>query len=206
VYIGDIVDVIQEGIKKVTSTEEFEELEICQLYEVVNGVEVYAVLDINDKDVMEMLWPFAVMMSDHKTVISQKIWDCHVQKHSVLSLPEVATKIWTPVFIEIQQLIGKFYDKSVTLKEIIYYLKNISPQELQEEITRLVKGYNWCLDKSMSYAWIPEFVESVSNYNDACEAQSAAKLILTAKDALMLTGNFQELEQFKSEVFSSSSK
>ena len=78
--------------------EEYVNIEICELYEVIKG-EVYAILDINDKDVMEMLRPFTIMMEEYKTVISQYIWNCYVQKHSeVLSLPEVATKIWAPVF------------------------------------------------------------------------------------------------------------
>ena len=191
---------LKEGLQKVESTEEYEELEICELYEVINGEEVYAILTINDKNVMEVLKPFAVMMSEYKTVISQNIWSCHVRKYSAITLPEVVTKVWTPVFNEIKQLIEKFYDKSVTLKEINIYLKDILPQNLEEEIGKLVKGCNLCLDKEASTTWISQFVVSVNYYRDSCEAQVAAELILTAKDALMLAGSFEELAKFKSEV------
>ena len=201
IRIGDIVEFLQEGLQKVDSAEEYAELEICELYEVINGKEVYATLTINDKDVIEMLKPFVVIMEEHKTVIAHQIWHCHLQNHSVpISLPEVATKIWAPVCTEIQQFIEKCYDQSITLKEIDHYLKDVLPQNLEEVICRLVNGYNLCLDKPVSTTWISQFVISVNYYRDACTAQVAAQLILTAKDALMLEGNFKELEKFKSKV------
>ena len=183
------------------SKEEYASIEICQLYEVINGEEVYAILDINDRDVMEMLQPFATMMEEYKTVISQYIWNCHVQKHSkILPLPEIATRIWAPVFTEIQQLIEKFYKRSITLKEIDIYLRNISSQDLEHEIQTLVEGCNLCLDKAVSATWVSNFVMSIYYYRDVCKAQSAAQLVLAAKDALLLEGNFEELKQFKSKV------
>ena len=199
-YVGDIVEHMQKGLQKMESAEEYAELEVCQLYEVINGVEVYAILAINDDDVMEMLKPFAVIMEEYKTVISQKIWKYHVQKHSVLPLPEIATKVWSPVFMEIQQLVKKFKDKSVTSREIDHYLEDILSCNLEEEIQKLVEGCNMCLDQIFPTTWITKFVTSVKYYRDACTAQVAAQLILTAKDALMLKGNFKELENFKAKV------
>ena len=199
--IGDIVELLQEGFQRVESEEEYANIEICQLYEVINGEEVYAILHINDRDVMEMLRPFATMMEEYKTVISQYIWNCHVQKHSkVLPLPEIATTIWAPVFTEIQQLIEKFYKRSISLKEIDIYLRNISSQNLEQEIQTLVEGCNLCLDKTVSTTWVSKFVKSVNYYRDVCKAQSAAQLVLAAKDALLLEGNFEELKKFKSKV------
>ena len=183
------------------SEEEYSNIEICQLYKKINGQEVYAILDINNRDVIEMLQPFTVMMEEYKTVISQYIWNCHVQKHSMfLSLPEVATEVWAPVFSEIQQIIEKFYDWSITLKEIDIYLRNISSQNLEQIIHTLVEGCNLCLGKTVHTAWISYFVTSVNYYRDVCKAQSAAPLILTAKDALMLEGNFEDLRKFNSKV------
>ena len=156
---------------------------------------------INDRDVMEMLRPFTTMMEEYKTVISQYIWNCHVQRHSdVLSLPEVATKIWAPVFTEIQQLIEKFYNSSITLKEIDVYLRNISSQNLEQAIQKLVNGCNLCLGKTVPTTWISNCVMSVNYYKDVCKAQSAARLVLAAKDALMLEGNFEDLRKFNSKV------
>ena len=199
-YVGDIVEFMQEGLQRIDTAEEYAELEVCQLYELIKGEEVCAILTINDNNVMEMLKPFAMMMEEYKTVITQNIWKCHVQKHSVLPLPEVATKVWAPVFTEIQQLVKRFKDNSVTLKEIDHYLKGILSQNLAEEIQRLVEGCNLCLDQTVSTTWITQFVISVNYYRDACTAQVAAQLILTAKGALMLEGNFGELENFKSKV------
>ena len=184
------------------TAEEYARTKITELYEVINGQEVYAILDINDKDVMEMIQPFAVIMEQYKTVISQSIWNFHVQKYSdLLSLPEVATQIWGPVFTEIHELIDKFYEMSVSIKEIESYLKDVMSENLEEEIHRLVEGCNLCLPKAVATSWIPKFVKSVNYYRDACKAQSAAHLVLAARDALMLEGNFEELEKFKSKVF-----
>lgn len=184
------------------SPEEYAELKICQLYDVINGEEVFAMLNIIDRDVLEMLKPFAIIMEEYKTVISQGIWNFHVQKHSaLLTLPEIATEIWAPVFTEIQELIEKFSDSSVTVMKIGYYLKDVLSQNLEEEIQKLVEGCNLSLEKTMGTSWIRQFVNSVNDYRDACKAQSVAQLVLAAKDALMLTGNFDELKKLKSKVF-----
>ena len=182
----------------VDSEEGYANIEICQLYQVINGEEVYAILHINDRDVMEMLRPFTIMMEEYETVISQNIWNDHVQRHTkVLSLPEVATQIWAPVFTEMQQLIEKFYSRMITLKEVDKYLWNISSQNLEQEIQTLVEGCNLCLGKTVPTSWISMFVMSVNFYRDVCIAQSAAHLILNIKNILMLTGNFEELKIFE---------
>ena len=195
-HLDDAVEFIQKGLQTVDSAEEYAKLKTSQLYEVFNGEEIYAVLCIKDRDVMGMLQPFAVMTEEYKTVISQNIWNCFVQRHSVLSLPEVATKIWTPVFKAIQQFIENCYDKSVTLKELDCYLKDILSDNLEQEIQTLINGCNLCLDKTVSTTWVYQFVMSVSDYRDVCKAQSTAQLILNVKDTLMLSGNFKELNEF----------
>ena len=183
------------------SKKEYANVQICQLYEVINGEEVYAILDIDNKDVVEMLRPFTIMMEEYKTVISQNIWNDHVQRHTkVLSLPEVATKMWGPVFMEIQQLIEKFYSWSITLKEIDKHLYNTSSHNLEQAIQTLVEGCNLCVDKTVPTSWISKFVISIIYYRNVCKAQSAARLVLAAKDALMLEGNFEDLRKFSSKV------
>ena len=200
-YAGDSVELLQEGLQRVDTEEEYVNIEICQLYEVINGEEVYAILDINDRDVMEMLQPFTIMMEQYKTAISQNIWNCHMQKHSkVLSLPEVATQIWAPVFTEIQHLIKICNNWLITLKEIDVYLGNISSHNLVQAIQTLVEGCNLCLDKTIPTAWISKFVKSVSYYRDVCKAQSAAQFVQAAKDALTLEGDFEDLRNFNSKV------
>ena len=47
---------------------------ISGLYEEIDGNEVYALLDINDTCVSEMLQPFAVMMNDYKNKICENIY------------------------------------------------------------------------------------------------------------------------------------
>ena len=179
---------------------EYTEFRISELYVVINEQEVFPVLHIDDRDVMLMLKPFVLLIDEYKTVISQNIWNCHVQKqkHSVLPLPEVARIIWTPVYTEIQELVEKLYNNSITLMEIDHYLVNI--QNLEEEICTLVKGYNFCLDSSMPTAWVSQFVEDINYYTDVCKAKIAAELVLTTKDALMLKGTFETLEMFRSKV------
>ena len=195
--IGDIFEHIKESLQRVDSAE-YIKFKVCDLYEVINEEDVFAMLHIDNKDVMEMLKPFAILMDECKTVISQNIWNCQVQKDSVLPLPKIAITIWTPVLTEILNLVEKLCNKSVTLMEIDHHLENI--HNLEEEIRTLVKGYNMCLHKSMSTDWISKFVVDVQNYRDVCKAQVSAKLVLAAKNALMLEGKFEELEKFLVEV------
>ena len=199
-YVGDIAEAITMAFQLVDTMESYAKLKICQLYEVIEGEETYPLFIINDCNVKEMLEFFAIMMEEYKTHISRNIWNYHVQKHSVLPLPEVVTKIWGPVFKEMHQLIEKLCDKSVTLKEIDNFLKGILTQNLEEEIQRLVEGCNLCLGKTVSTTWISQLVLSVNFYRNICNAQRAAQVILDVKNVLMLTGNFEELKEFRSKV------
>ena len=169
----------------------------------VNGIEVYAILNIEDKNVMDMLRPFSIMMQDYKTIISHSVWNDHVKKQVSgvkVSLTEVATNVWAPCFQEMQQVVEKFHARSVTLQEIDYYLRDISPQNLRQEVLSLVEGCNKCLNTIASNSWISQFVMSVNRYRVICQAQCAAELVLKAKDALMLTGNFNKLENLREKV------
>jgi len=162
--IGDLKDGLMEGLETIDSEEEYFKLEICQLYEMINGTEVYAILNIEDKDVVDMLRPFSVLIKDHKTVISDIVWNDHVKKLErgvKLSLTEVATSVWAPCLVEIQQIVAKFYDKSITLEQINYYLKGIPEQSLEQEVIKLVEGCNKSLNLTMSNTWTKQFVMAV---------------------------------------------
>jgi len=201
--IGDLLDSLEDGCRTVDSKEEYSQLAISQLYEVVNGIEVYAILNIEDKEVMDMLKPFSIMMRDYKTIISHTVWNDHVRKQASgakLTIPEVATNVWAPCLKEMQQIVEKFHNKSVTLQEIDYYLKGISPQYVQQEVISLVEGCNKCLNIITSNNWISQFVMSVNRYRVICQAQQAAELVLKARDALLLTGNFKKLENLREKV------
>jgi len=201
--IGDLKDRLEDGCRTIESKEEYFQLAINQLYEVINGIEVYAILNINDKEVTEMLKPFSIMMQTNKTIISHTVWNDHVRKKvsgAKLSLPEVAKNVWAPCLKEMQQIVERFYNGSVTLQEIDYYLKDILPQNLQQEVFSLVEGCNKYLNKKAPNSWISQFVMSVNRYRVICQAQQAAELVLKARDALMLTGDFKKLENLREKV------
>ena len=201
--IGDLIDGLVEGLEIIGSKEEYSKLEICQLYEMINETEVYAILNIEDKDVADMLRPFSVVMHGNKTVISDIVWNDYIKKQDKgvkLSLTEVATSVWAPCLVEIQLVVEKFHDRSITLKQIDYYLKDIPPQNLEKEVITLVEGCNKCLNLTMPSTWAKEFVLAVNRYRDACQAQNVAGIVLKAKEALMLTGSFKKLEKFREKV------
>ena len=169
----------------------------------INGIEVYAILNIEDKDVLDMLKPFSIMMRDNKTVIADAIWNDHVRKQVSgikLSLPEVATVVWSPCLMEIQQTVERFHDRSVTLQEVDHYLKDISTHNLRQEVFTFVEGCNKCLKPAASVTWVSNFVVSVERYRVVCQAHCASELVLKAKDALMITGDFKKLESLKEKV------
>ena len=180
-------------------------LTISVLYEEIDGNDVYALLNINDVHVMEMLQPFAALMHDCKNAICQSIWHCHVRKEQLLenkklSLSDIAIKIWAPCVKEIQQLVERFYDRSVTLQEIDQYLSGIFFPELKQEIFTLVKGCNNCFNKTSSTNWVSGFVDSVNHYRSINKAKDVADLVIAAKDALKMNGGFQKLEDCKMKV------
>ena len=169
--IGDLKDSLEDGCRTVDSKEEYSQLTINELYEVVNEIEVYAILNIEEKNVVDMLRPFFIIMKGCKTVISHAVWKNHCKskvKDAKLSLPEIAASIWAPCFQEIQQIVEKFHSKSVSLQEIDYYLKDILPQNLRQEVLSLAEGCNKCLSAVISNRWISQFVMSVNKYRVIC--------------------------------------
>ena len=181
---------------------------ISGLYEEIDGNEVYALLDINDTCVSEMLQPFAVMMNDYKNKICKSIWNCHVEKTLLqdgkkVCLPEIAVNIWAPCFKQIQQLVEMFCDRSVSLQEIDRYLifKEDCCSELKQDISKLVEGCNKCLNIRSPITWISCFVDSVNHYRIINKAKDVADLVITAKDALKMNDGFERLEDCKLKVF-----
>ena len=166
----------------------------------INGNEVYAILDINDTHVVKMLQPFAIMMHECKSVISEKIWHSHVAKKAKLSLPDIALNIWAPCFEDIQQLIERFCDRSVSLQEIDHYLKNISSPDLRKEVFNLVEGCNKCLNQTSPTTWIPHFVDSVNHYRIIDKAKDLADVVLAIKDVLKMNDGFDKLKNCQVKV------
>ena len=176
-------------------------LKISELYEEIDGNEVYALLNIDDVHVVEMLQPFVVMMKEYTNVIFENIWYCHVNEKegSKLSLPKIATDIWASCFEEIQQLIERFCDRSVSLQEIDQYLKDVSLSDLNQEVLKLVQGCNKCLGKT-STTWVTHFVDSVKHYRIIDKAKDVADLVIAAKDVLKMNDGFEKLEDCKAKV------
>jgi len=205
ILIGDLVDFLKEGLRTIDSNE-YLELKIVQLCEVVNGIEVYPILviPISESVVMDMLQPFSFIMKENKSIISSTIWNHHVRSKTVenvkISLCDIATKLWAPCLKEIQEIIEKFHNRSVTLQELDHYLKEISLQNLEQEVVALVEGCNRCFNLTASTTWVSHFVMSVDRYRVVCQAECAAELVLNVKEALMLTGDFKKLENFKEKV------
>ena len=203
ILIGEHVDRLKDGLKTIDS-EEYLELKIVQLCEVVNGIEVHRILCVNEQEVMDMLHPFSFIMEESKSVISSTIWNHHITSKTVkdvkLSLCDIATKLWAPCLKEIQGIIEKFHDRSVTLQELDYYLKEISLENLESEVLALVEGCNKCFNLTAPTTWVFQFVMSVDKYRVVCQAECAAELVLNVKEALMLTGDFKKLENFQEKV------
>ena len=173
---------------------------IRALYEEIQGEEVYAVLNIDDKVVVEMLQPFTILLQSHSTLIAQHIWKCHVPADTKSPLSEIAGQVWRPCFQEIQQLIEKLHAKSVTLQEIDKYFQNTPSQSLEHEICTLVEGCNLCLNQPASVTWVSQVVVSVNHYRNAIEVQEVAEVLLAAKNSLMLQTEFEELKELKERV------
>ena len=196
----DLLVDIQENLTDLSSKENFLKLSIRALYEEIQGEEVYAMLTIDDKEVVQMLQPFMVLMHSHFTFITQHIWKYHVPKDTELSLSQLADQVWRPCFEEIQHLIEKLHAKSVTLKEIDDYFQNIPSQNLEHEICRLVEGFNLCLHKAASVTWVSQVVVSINHYRNIIEVQEVAELLLAAKNSLEVHTEFEELKRLKKRV------
>ena len=116
-----------------------------------------------------------------------------------LTLDDIYTEIWQPVFEECCELIKTLIDLSMKLSYVDTHLKMYS-ENLEEVVEDLADGINRCLNKRSNKHQLQKALQSIRNYWSLVEYQAGAQVFLQLRDVLGLKGNFDVIEKFSSQV------
>jgi len=201
--LDDVMDHLKQSLKALEIKGNLK-YTISQFYDVVeNSGETYGNFHIPNLYVMKMLWSFAVLMKDNKSIVCSSIWKRHIDKqmNKKVSLNYVSI-VWVSCIEEIKDVINKLKDKSITLSEIDHHFKKVPSNDLDCQLNLLIQGCNRYFEEDCFNCLVSDFVIEIDNYQTFQNMQSAANCMMVSKDVLQLTERFDQLEAFTKKVSS----
>ena len=165
-------------------------------------------------EVEDMLLPFFIMADETKPSIFMELWEKSRQKYLIeceqekkapsLTLLQVTTLIWKPVYKECKQILQELSSLAMPLKK----LKEYSFPEHKEELDKNLRNLCHVLDCCKSIEgetptgdeWVRDTVSRMLKYCKLCKYADAAETLLKLKEAFSLTGNFSSVEALSQQV------
>ena len=158
-----------------------------------------------------MLHLFFIMADKSKPSIFIELWKTgkrsylhkceHDRMAPSLTLPQVATLIWTPVYEESKQIVEELSSLSMSLLKVRKYPFPKEKTELEESLQNLCFVVNTCRSLEgltlidTGKQWLKEAVDRILKCYTLCEYADAAEIIKQLQEALWLTGNFSIMEK-----------
>ena len=131
-----------------------------------------------------------------KTTLSQAR-----KKNPKLSIRDIESEVWVPVFQLCQELLQKLQDLSMTLGDVDTHFKNYEEWDLTPQLQLLFRGINTCMNQQLSDKWIQHSVQKISEYRQLVGYRDAANWFLQLRDLLNLSdGDFRDVERISNEV------
>jgi hypothetical protein len=183
------------------------EIPINELWNCVNGRVEY--LSLCEAIPLDSISPkFDVLFREFSTTLAHNMWNSHMkaasdvasQEARGLTIMDIKTSIWEPTFKECLTLLDSLHSRSIKLTDVDRHFLNI--KEREKEIRCLHDGVTKCLgpQKSMSLEWIKTAVKLMDEYWSLLNLADAAKILLTLKDSLSLSGDFSLIQAIADEV------
>ena len=136
------------------------------------------------------------LLIDHENDVFMKVFGREIGEASrQLSLSEIVTDIWTPVYERCIVICKQIKDLSMELEDVKYYFARYSSStELKNNIKELLLGVN---AKSRlnpnEQECISKVVKHVGYYKEISKYGNAAEAILNIKEEYNLTGDFEAI-------------
>lgn len=118
-----------------------------------------------------------------------------------LTIEDIKTVIWDPTFTECVSLLNSLSDKSILLVNVDFYFKSIQ-QNMEWQLRILNAGIDKC-DSSQTPShtkWIDDAVQHIKDYWSLLTLSKAARVVITLKNKLGLTGDFKAIETLADQV------
>ena len=150
---------------------------------------------------------FYVLTKKFPSSLFRRMWVAGVEqaraKHPTLSISNLKSEVWSPVFKQCQELLDGLKNLSITLGEVdTHFMIYETSGEPKTELRLLFTGLNECLGmKATDDPWIGQAVRRISEYRKLCTYRDAANSFLELKAFLQLSGgDFSDVERISNEV------
>lgn len=155
-----------------------------------------------------ILTKFHLLFSRHQSDIFRNVWSSKLQeaKQVQMTISDVVTHVWDPVFEECCLLIDNIQSRRIKLQCVDHYFRcfHIGSESVSMHIRKLFVALEACHNREVqSLGWIQSAVDRMEQYWSLCELAKAAKIILDLRESTKLTGNFDVIESVASEVATS---
>ena len=152
-----------------------------------------------------ILTPFEVLFKTRRSDIFLKIWRSKLKEaeraKETLTFDDVVAKIWNPVFEECCKLLDGIQSRSIKLKEVDKYFRDI--EHITDHLKNLYYAIEDCRNQNPDCSWISAAVSHIEQYWSLCKQAKAAKVVLELKQRLDLTGDFEVIEAVADKVTTS---
>ena len=148
------------------------------------------------------------LSSVHHSDLFQQLWISRLgevfRSKATLTISDVVTEIWEPVFTKCCQLVESVYTKTIKLKDVDKYFHQHKGNYLNAILSNLFKAIEACYGRTDGdCSWIRPAIDQMEQYWSLCEQAEAANTVLHLKNSLGLTGNFEVIENVARKVTSS---
>ena len=152
----------------------------------------------------DCLESYSILACEHHSVLFTNIWSAVTsQSMDSMTFSEVADKIWDPIFTKCAELIGSIQLGTILLREVDMHFCEFKQD--RDTLCKHIKNLNLAIEECFKKVpneteWINISVLKMEQYWILCEQAEAAKIVLTLKDSLNLTGDFLIIEKLAIEV------
>ena len=152
----------------------------------------------------EIALNFDTMFRKFSTNLIHAIWEAHMnaasQKCKELMIMDIKHKIWEPTFRECLNLLESLHDRSIKLVDVDRHFSKI--KEKEKELRCLNDGVTMCcnLKKNQNLDWIHTAVNLMKEYWTLLSLAEAARILISLKDRLSLSGDFSLIQTIAEEV------
>lgn len=132
-----------------------------------------------------------------QSVIFTNIWSSAIDKlvksGLKLTVDDLKSNLWDPVFKECRQLIEGLHSEEIKLNEIDYYFRRLD--YMDGHLKEFHKAMEACHDGPLNVGnWIASTIDKIKLYWSLCDQSKAAMTVLDLKKSLELSGDFCLIE------------
>ena len=112
-----------------------------------------------------------------------------------LSIPELISKVWDPIYAECCELVDSMYTGEIQLKHVESYLRHVPEGDTYINFEQFYQAIQTCKGSQPAPSgWIKSAVDKFELYKSLCKQAEAAKSVMKLKESFQLAEGFNFIE------------